>query len=136
MAQKLRSARNYVTKGVDILYLAGGETTVNLSDTPQPGKGGRNQDVVLAVLCEFWETGMEGIYFLSGGTDGEDGPTDAAGAFIHQGIWQQANDLNLDPFAYLDRHDAYHFFKQLDALFIAGPTHTNVMDIEIGIVAS
>ena len=69
--------------------------------------------------------------FLSGGTDGEDGPTDAAGAFFDAGILQAAREQGLSPQEFLARNDAYRFFAPLDALLKTGPTHTNVCDLRV-----
>ena len=66
---------------------------------------------------------------LSAGTDGSDGPTDAAGAFVDGNTCPDALRKGIDPEKYLMENDAYHFFNQLDDLFITGPTRTNVMDV-------
>ena len=71
---------------------------------------------------------------LSGGTDGEDGPTDAAGAILDAEILATARQYQLDPADYLARNDAYNFFRPLDALIKTGPTHTNVCDIRVVVV--
>ena len=76
----------------------------------------------------------EGIALLSGGTDGEDGPTDAAGAFLDSQVLAAARQKNLDPADYLARNDAYHFFSPLGALLKTGPTQTNVCDLRVVIV--
>ena len=68
---------------------------------------------------------------LSGGTDGEDGPTDAAGAFFDARSLQAARQLGLSPGDFLARNDAYRFFEPLDALLKTGPTHTNVCDLRV-----
>ena len=72
--------------------------------------------------------------FMAGGTDGEDGPTDAAGAILDASILSAANRLALDPADYLARNDAYHFFEPLGGLIKAGPTHTNVCDVRVVVV--
>ena len=100
------------------------------------GKGGRNQEVVLAALAayptmEAWNQ----ISFLSGGTDGEDGPTDAAGAFVDETIVQAATDKKLPLHDFLARHDSYPLFQAIGGLLKTGPTHTNVMDLAVGIVS-
>lgn len=109
--------------------LFGGETTVTL-DT-NPGKGGRNQEFVLATLCELGIDGMKDVTILSGGTDGEDGPTDAAGAIGTRETLLRARALNLNPNDFLARHDSYHFFEATDGLFKTGLTGTNVMDLGV-----
>jgi glycerate-2-kinase len=83
------------------------------------------------MLANPW---WQGMTLLSGGTDGEDGPTDAAGAMMTEAIVRAALSQNLDPRPYLERNDAYSFFQQLDALLITGPTHTNVCDVRVMIV--
>ena len=107
--------------------IGGGETTVNLGDSP--GKGGRNQEFVLAFVEEMGEL-MEHVTILSGGTDGEDGPTDAAGAIANGQMLQ----CPLNRADYLARHDAYHFFEQADGLLKTGLTGTNVMDIRVMLI--
>jgi hydroxypyruvate reductase/glycerate 2-kinase len=112
--------------------LLGGETTVTLGDNP--GKGGRNQEFVLAMLCRLGEAAMKDVVILSGGTDGEDGPTDAAGAIGSLATLQSAKRLGLDPLAHLNRHDAYPFFKSTGDLIQTGLTSTNVMDVRVVLV--
>lgn len=114
--------------------LAGGETTVTLMGK---GKGGRNQEFVLAALQAIQEQSLSGRnmpVILSAGTDGTDGPTDAAGAFIDSSVLVNVKQLSLLPQAYLDNNDAYHFFKQVNGLLITGPTQTNVMDIVVALI--
>ncbi len=109
--------------------LAGGETTVTLRGG---GKGGRNQELALSTAISL--DGWERISLLCAGTDGSDGPTDAAGAFADGGTCARARALGLDPADYLARNDAYHFFDALGDLLITGPTRTNVMDLVCMIV--
>ena len=104
--------------------LAGGETTVTLRGQ---GKGGRNQELALAAAIAL--EGLNRISLLSAGTDGTDGPTDAAGAFVDGTTCQSARARGLDPGDFLSRNDSYHFFESLGDLLITGPTRTNVMDI-------
>lgn len=112
--------------------LCGGETTVAVRGG---GKGGRNQELALAFALEI--DGMPGVSLLSAGTDGTDGPTDAAGALVDGETVARARRAGLDPVAYLDNNDSYNFFRRLDELggghahFKTGPTGTNVMDIQI-----
>ena len=73
---------------------------------------------------------------MSGGTDGEDGPTDAAGACVDGLLIQKARDRQLTPTGYLERNDAYSFFDPLGGLIKTGPTHTNVMDLRVALVES
>jgi glycerate 2-kinase len=114
--------------GPDCL-ISGGEPTVKLVDENERGKGGRNQQLALAALAELGD--CERIAFLSAGTDGEDGPTDAAGAFVTEDIIRSAGKQHLAPEDYLARNDAYHFFQKSGGLFITGPTHTNVCDLRV-----
>ncbi|HEX4611568.1 MAG TPA: DUF4147 domain-containing protein [Urbifossiella sp.] len=114
--------------------LIGGETTVTLGE--RPGKGGRNQEFVLALLNKLAATpeGLTGVTVLSGGTDGEDGPTDAAGAVADAGTLTRAAEHRLDPADALRHHDAYPFFAATGDLLTPGLTGTNVMDVRVVLV--
>jgi len=114
-----------------LCLLCGGEPTVTLTGD---GLGGRNQEMALAAALAL--EGHEGIVMLSGGTDGTDGPTDAAGAVADGDTVRRARRLGLDPRDFLQRNDAYHFFEPLQDLLITGPTRTNVMDTVIFLVAA
>ncbi|MCG8584520.1 MAG: DUF4147 domain-containing protein, partial [Pirellulales bacterium] len=104
--------------GPDCL-ITGGEPVVELADSAIRGRGGRNQQLVLAALERLAEENAdEGIVLASGGTDGEDGPTDAAGAFLRPGMLAAARQKELDPADFLSRNDAYNFFAPLDALIV------------------
>ena len=118
-----------------ICVLSGGEPVVRLSRTDRPRKGGRNQHLVLAACDELWSVGMEGLCLLSGGTDGEDGPTDAAGAWIDARVIAAAHAAGIAPRDDLAIHNAYHFFETAGGLFKTGPTHTNVMDLRVAVIA-
>jgi hydroxypyruvate reductase len=96
------------------------------------GKGGRNQEFALASALAI--DGIANLVVLAGGTDGNDGPTDAAGAIADGETLARARSQGLDPFDYLKRNDAYHFFQALDDLVITGPTRTNVMDVYMVLV--
>jgi glycerate 2-kinase len=104
--------------------LAGGETTVTMRGR---GQGGRNQELALAAALNL--AGWPQIALLSAGTDGTDGPTDAAGAFADGDTCARAWQQGLNPQAYLWHNDSYNFFKHLGDLLITGPTRTNVMDV-------
>jgi hydroxypyruvate reductase len=104
--------------------LIGGETTVTLQGD---GRGGRNQEFVLAGAIALDRT--DRIVLLAGGTDGTDGPTDAAGALADGLTLRRARAMGMDPHDFLKRSDSYHFFKPLDDLILTGPTRTNVMDV-------
>ena len=127
-AQALRAVRQHCSGPTCIL--AGGETTVQVRGT---GKGGRNQEFALAVAQEL--AGEAGWSLLSAGTDGIDGPTDAAGAFVDGTTLTRAREKNLNARRYLDNNDSYAFFSALGDLFSPGSTGTNVMDIKIALVA-
>ena len=104
--------------------IAGGETTVSIQGR---GKGGRSQELALA--CAIAIDGWEGISLLSAGTDGTDGPTDAAGAFVNGATCKRARRMNSDPRDFLLTNDSYTLFASLGNLLKTGPTRTNVMDI-------
>jgi glycerate 2-kinase len=116
-------------------FISGGEPVVKLVDSARRGLGGRNQQVVLAALTRLADDGAEGIALLSGGTDGEDGPSDAAGALLDADVLAAARRMKLDAADYLARNDAYRFFEPLDALIKTGPTHTNVCDVRVVLTA-
>jgi len=109
--------------------ISGGETTVTLRGS---GLGGRNQEFALAAALEI--QGLDHTVVLSGGTDGTDGPTDAAGAIVDNTTIARAIQMGLDPQACLNNNDSYHFFEKLEDLLITGPTNTNVMDLRIMLV--
>jgi hydroxypyruvate reductase/glycerate 2-kinase len=126
-------ARSIRDQGVPVrppaCVLSGGETTVTLC--ANSGKGGRNQESVLAALQHLGFAGMRNIVALSGGTDGEDGPTDAAGAIADAGTWERAAALKLNAGNFLVRNDAYQFFNATGDLLKTGLTQTNVMDVRV-----
>ncbi len=109
--------------------VAAGETTVTVRGS---GRGGRNQEVALGAALAL--AGMENILVASMGTDGIDGPTDAAGAIASGTTLLRASNLGLDAGNALAGNDAYPFFQALDDLIVTGPTGTNVMDIALVMV--
>ena len=111
--------------------LSGGEATVRVKG---PGKGGRNQEFALWCLHETQSWKNQPVLFASLGSDGSDGPTDAAGAVVSPHTRARARELQLDSGDYLHRNDSYHFFRELDDLIITGPTGTNVMDFHLALV--
>ena len=112
--------------------IAGGETTVTLKGN---GKGGRNQEMALAFLAALPRSGAgRRITFLAASTDGNDGPTDAAGAFASLEIAGRARASGLDATSSLAANDSYHFHERADSLLLTGPTNTNVSDVAILIV--
>lgn len=110
--------------------LWGGETTVTIEGTG--GLGGRNQELALAAALEL--ENEPGIVVLSGGTDGTDGPTDAAGAVAVGYTAARAREKGISPEDHLTAHDSYHFFRQAGGHITTGPTRTNVMDIIVALV--
>ena len=118
-----------------ICLVSGGEPIVRVASTGRPQKGGRNQELALAALASLRERNAAGITILSGGTDGEDGPTDAAGAVVDTEILNRTRELGLDPRSYLDDNNSYPFFEQTGGLLKTGPTHTNVMDLRVAIIS-
>jgi hydroxypyruvate reductase/glycerate 2-kinase len=117
-----------------VCLLSGGETTVALC--PGHGRGGRNQEFVLAMLAKLGREGMKDIVVLSGGTDGEDGPTDAAGASADETSVARARALGLSPEEFLARNDAYSFFAATGDLLQTGLTETNVMDVRVVLIGT
>lgn len=111
-----------------LCLLAGGETTVRVQGA---GRGGRNQEFALALAPTIAE---RQVVVLSAGTDGVDGPTDAAGAFVDGATLTRARQRNTDADVALAANDSYGFFRELGDLFRCGPTGTNVMDIKIVLV--
>lgn len=133
---RLEDIRQSVAEsGRPACLLAGGETTVVLCDAKERGRGGRNQEIVLSAMAGHPQPdAWRGLTLLSGGTDGEDGPTPAAGAVADESVMTAMNASALDPDHHLRTNNAWPFFRQLDALLNTGPTHTNVMDVQVGIV--
>jgi glycerate 2-kinase len=127
IAKEVKATGNPI--GVPCCILSGGETVVTLRGK---GKGGRNMELALSASMAL--DGMEDLVFLSAGTDGTDGPTDAAGAIADGTTIARARRLGLSPLRYLDENDSYHFFEALGDLVITGPTRTNVMDIQVILV--
>jgi hydroxypyruvate reductase len=107
-----------------LCMVAGGETTVTVSGT---GLGGRNQELALAAVEEL--AGLENVMLISLATDGEDGPTEAAGAVVTGETKKRAQAINLDAKTFLRENNAYHFFEPLDDLLKPGPSGTNVNDL-------
>lgn len=107
--------------------IAGGETTVTLTNTKRPGLGGRNLEVALSALPVL--DGLENAALITLATDGEDGLTDAAGAVVTGDSLRRCLQLGLDPEEHLRRHDSYPVFRSLEDLLLTGPTGTNVNDL-------
>jgi glycerate-2-kinase len=126
LVQKAIETKNIKNTNRSVCLISGGETTVTVKGS---GIGGRNMELALSFAIEI--DGIDGITLLSAGTDGTDGPTDAAGAIVDGKTIKKAKSLGLNPEAYLKNNDSYTFFKNTGELFITGPTGTNVMDIQI-----
>jgi glycerate 2-kinase len=125
-----------------VCILSGGETTVTVRGK---GLGGRNQEFVLAAAIALYGSRGDGLgrelgdpfgpaTIFSAGTDGIDGPTDAAGAIANEGTLDRARSMGLDARRFLANNDSYHFFEELEALVNTGPTGTNVMDVRMILV--
>jgi hydroxypyruvate reductase len=118
-----------------VCVLSGGETTVTIRDQKgrAKGQGGRNQEFVLAAAIALYgsDDRFGPATIFSAGSDGIDGPTDAAGAIADERTIARARQLNLDPRRFLDGHDSYRFFNRIGTLLRTGPTGTNVMDVRI-----
>jgi glycerate 2-kinase len=125
MVRAIQHGSGPISKPACIIF--GGETTVNLG--ANPGKGGRNQEFVLAMLAKLGQEQMNGVSVVSLGTDGEDGPTDAAGAIGTCDLLERAHSQGLNPETFLQKHNSYHFFEPLNGLIKTGLTGTNVMDL-------
>jgi hydroxypyruvate reductase len=113
----------------------GGETTVRLSADTSP-RGGRCQELALAASRRLAQSGSAAnrVTLLAAGTDGRDGPTDAAGAFADGSLWEEIARRGPDPERALARHESYDALDAVGALLRRGQTGTNVMDVVIGVV--
>jgi hydroxypyruvate reductase len=128
IAKEIRANRRPLRAPACII--SGGETTVAIRGK---GLGGRNQEFALAAAIDI--DGLEDVLVLSGGTDGTDGPTDAAGALSDGTTLTSARKHGLDARAFLTNNDSYSFFDPLGGLIKTGPTNTNVMDVRLVLVA-
>lgn len=126
MAEKLVSHAN---SGKKIAFLAGGETVVHLKGT---GLGGRNQELALSAAERL--SGIPGVALISVGSDGTDGPTDAAGGYVDSDTLADLTRAGVDYHAMLANNDSYHALKAIEGLVITGPTGTNVNDVAIGLI--
>jgi glycerate 2-kinase len=132
LVRELRDAGG--ATAVPVCVLAGGEPTVRLKPTDEPRRGGRNQELVLGAVDALWDDGLERLAILSGGTDGEDGPTDAAGAVADSELISTARAHGLAPAPFLAINNSYEFFDRAGGLIKTGPTHTNVMDVWLALI--
>lgn len=130
IADKVIAVKERQTPGpLPAAYIYYGESTVDVTGS---GKGGRNQELALRGALEI--EGYENITWLSAGTDGIDGPTDAAGAVVDGKTIAKAREKGIDPHEYLENNDAYHFHEKLGTLLKTGPTGNNLMDLQILLV--
>jgi hydroxypyruvate reductase len=127
--------REASARGRPACVIGAGETTVHVKGH---GLGGRNQEFALAMLANLPGRSVTDLHcaFGSIGTDGIDGPTDAAGAIVDTTTADRAAALGLEPKVFLDNNDSYHFFGALDDLLRTGPTGTNVGDVQVLLIAS
>ena len=121
--------RSYRGTGRKLAFLAGGETVVHLTGT---GKGGRNQEVALGAVELL--RGIDDACVISVGSDGTDGPTDAAGGYADGDTFDALLEKQIFPDAALANNDAYHALKAIDGLIFTGPTGTNVNDISVALL--
>lgn len=137
--QLARQALSMAAGGPNCL-VSGGEPVVRLVPPEVRGRGGRNQQLVLAAMLEVARACIQAgkgrwppLVLVSGGTDGEDGPTDAAGALADAEVYARICKLGLDPASHLARNDAYPLFEAAGGLIKTGPTHTNVCDVRVAL---
>lgn len=123
--------RTHAREGRKLAFLAGGETVVHLTGQ---GLGGRNQELALAAAPGL--AGLENAAVFSVGSDGTDGPTDAAGGYVDGTTMEDLRAKDLDVFAVLQQNDAYHALQAVDGLLVTGPTGTNVNDVAVALLDS
>ena len=121
--------KTHAGDGKPLAFIAGGETVVHLTGK---GKGGRNQEVALAAAPGI--AGLRGAAVFSVGSDGTDGPTDAAGGYVDGDTLAALTDAGMDVFSVLRDNDAYHALKAVSGLIVTGPTGTNVNDVAVALL--
>ena len=121
--------KTHAGDGKPLAFIAGGETVVHLTGK---GKGGRNQEVALAAAPGI--AGLRGAAVFSVGSDGTDGPTDAAGGYVDSDTLAALTDAGMDVFSVLRDNDAYHALKAVSGLIVTGPTGTNVNDVAVALL--
>lgn len=121
--------KSHAGSGKSLAFIAGGETVVHLTGA---GKGGRNQELALAAAVGIAD--LAGATVFSVGSDGTDGPTDAAGGYVDGTTLAELKAKGLDPFAVLSGNDAYHALRAVDGLIVTGPTGTNVNDVAVALL--
>ena len=127
--QLAETLKNYADSGKKTALIAGGETVVHLKGS---GLGGRNQELILAAATVL--DGISNAAMISVGSDGTDGPTDAAGGYADGDTVRELTQKGMDIHAYLANNDSYHALKAVGNLIITGPTGTNVNDVTVGLV--
>jgi glycerate-2-kinase len=125
--KEIQASNNPIAKPA--VVIAGGETTVTVKKS---GKGGRNQELVLSASLKIER--LSGVAIASLGTDGVDGPTEAAGAIADGQSTMRAYNKQLDPNKFLSDNDSYNFFAKLNDLIFTGPTGTNVGDLTVMVI--
>ena len=115
--------------GKNLAFLAGGETVVQLTGK---GLGGRNQELALSAAIGI--SGIPGAAVFSVGSDGTDGPTDAAGGYVDYTTAAELKAHSIEIFDVLQNNDAYHALQKVDGLIITGPTGTNVNDVSVALL--
>jgi len=121
--------KTHATSGRKLAFLAGGETVVHLTGS---GKGGRNQELALAAAVGI--DGIPGAAVFSVGSDGTDGPTDAAGGYVDYTTAGELKELGIEIFDVLKQNDAFHALQKVGGLVITGPTGTNVNDVAVALL--
>lgn len=122
-------ARSHAGSGKSLAFLAGGETVVRLTGS---GKGGRNQELALAAADGI--AGLDNVLVFSVGSDGTDGPTDAAGGLVDGRTAEQLAEKGISIHQVLEDNDAYHALEQTEGLVFTGPTGTNVNDVAVVLI--
>ncbi len=123
-------AKHYYKTGKSLAFIAGGETVVRLTGK---GKGGRNQELALAAADEI--NGLSNVAVFSVGSDGTDGPTDAAGGYVDGATACKLNEKNIKIYDILNNNDSYNALQEVDGLIITGPTGTNVNDLSVLLIS-
>ena len=121
--------KTHASAGRPMAFIAGGETVVHLTGK---GKGGRNQELALAAAPGI--AGLQGAAVFSVGSDGTDGPTEAAGGYVDGDTLAALQAVGLDVFSVLRNNDAYHALEAADSLIVTGPTGTNVNDVAVALL--
>jgi len=119
-------AHKHHGSGRKLALIAGGETVVKLTGT---GKGDRNQELALSAAAGI--DGMENVCIFSIGSDGTDGPTDAAGGYVDGSTAEKLRSMGVDIADVLKNNDAYHGLQRVGGLIVTGPTGTNVNDVAV-----